>query len=265
MKRKLDYQEVKERQLAILDYVAGVCRKHGIKWFIAYGTLIGAIRHHGYIPWDDDVDIAMKRKDYNHFLAVLKQEPHPYFKVLDMDTSPRYFNEFAKIHDIRTRLKHKSIRKSYPQGIFIDVFPIDCYNVRRVTRIMRLLDRVRYYSIIDSETQKRQDGPHPGLKRVLWYVLHILPPRFWARIILFVRRIFMRENGLYEGNLVSCLGEKERFPAGIFNDMMNVPFEGRMLPAPKAYDRILRQLYGDYMILPPEEERKRGHFEDVYE
>lgn len=98
----LEKKEIKEIQLALLDYIDETCKKYDIPYFLSYGTMLGAIRHKGMIPWDDDIDISLYREDYERLLKIIEEENHPRYKVLSYDTSSWYFHNFASILDTST-------------------------------------------------------------------------------------------------------------------------------------------------------------------
>lgn len=119
-------KKVQNYQIEILDEVVRICQKHGLQYFIIAGNLIGAIRHKGFIPWDDDIDIAMMREDYNKFLRIASEEIDSRFLVDYVENNENYYLPFAKIR-IKDSLYEESVQKSYqgPKGIWIDIFPLD--------------------------------------------------------------------------------------------------------------------------------------------
>ena len=138
MLRQIDIEELKKIQLDILIAVDDFCSKNNIKYFLSFGTLLGTIRHRGYIPWDDDIDIIMLRDDYNRFLETFN---HSYYKVNSIQNNPTYFLAFAKVTDERTVMQEEIV---YPTeyGVYIDVFVVD--GVPSSTIAQRNLFRVAY-------------------------------------------------------------------------------------------------------------------------
>ena len=133
--KEIYLEELRVIQLELLQQIADFCEKNNIKYFLAYGTLIGAIRHKGYIPWDDDIDIVMPRDDYDRFLE-LYNEAYPFSKVVDMYNTKHYGFAFAKVHDVRTII----YETQYAQdsfGVFVDVFPID--GIKGESQIMNVI------------------------------------------------------------------------------------------------------------------------------
>lgn len=121
--RKIDINELKRIEINILDYVADFCNKNGITYYLDGGTLLGAIRHKGFIPWDDDIDIAMPRKDYDRFVHMCLDDSR--YKILSYETDEKYIYSFAKVVDSYTKLKEWGTAEYEQLGVYIDVFPID--------------------------------------------------------------------------------------------------------------------------------------------
>ena len=117
-------EELQKIELEILKYIDKVCKENNLTYFLAYGTLIGAIRHKGFIPWDDDVDIQMPRDDYNKLCDILKEENGRY-KLLDHKEGLGYIYPFAKVIDSNTRLIETGLTETVNMGVYIDIFPID--------------------------------------------------------------------------------------------------------------------------------------------
>ena len=120
-----ELEELHQIETDILTAIDEICRKENIRYYLAGGTLLGAVRHKGFIPWDDDIDIAMPRDDYERFLKVMRKGAHPYYKILALEYKEDYPYTFAKVVDTRTRLQEE-IGKDLPEmGVFIDIFPLD--------------------------------------------------------------------------------------------------------------------------------------------
>ena len=124
MGKQLTIEEVKKMNLDILSVVADFCEKNGLRYWLYYGTLIGAIRHNGYIPWDDDIDIAMPRPDYEKFLKTFNQTSGSLYKVIEDRISIGYHTPFAKVHNPETIIESE-FSDEMAFGVFIDIFPFD--------------------------------------------------------------------------------------------------------------------------------------------
>ena len=123
MRKIEDIQELRSIQMGVLDEVHRFCEEHGLRYFLSSGTLIGAVRHQGYIPWDDDIDIYMPRKDYEKFLASYRDERGVY-RAINPQTEAHYYYTFAKVVDQRTKMIEDET-EGYEIGVYMDIFPVD--------------------------------------------------------------------------------------------------------------------------------------------
>ena len=128
MKKRLTVDEIKNYELNILKFIDSICKKYNIKYFVNYGTLIGAIRHKGFIPWDDDIDISMYREDYEKFYKAVLKENNQRYTILSKDNSNWYFQNFYVVIDKNTLLEDNVKYKRKDTNIFVDVFQIDRFD-----------------------------------------------------------------------------------------------------------------------------------------
>lgn len=236
----LRYQQL--RLLEMMTWLDAVCRRHGIRYFLGSGTLIGAMRHGAFIPWDDDVDLEFLRDDYQRLLKILPQECEGTDYVLQThDSDPGYFYTFAKLRDCRTRLQepHAYDRIFRYQGLFLDLFPLEpmagalhWLSNRAQGRTYVVMKNPEYN---DQQCQRKTSAIYRFNQRFTFPVLRAL----------------------------SCLTDKDVLHYGpgipyestrLLRDILpltEVTFEGRRFMAPHDADAYLRRLYGDWTKLPP--------------
>lgn len=256
-------KSLKKIELDMLVALDEVCKKINVAYFLAEGTLLGAIRHKGFIPWDDDIDVCMLRKDYEKFLSIGQKYLPAEIFIQTFDTDQEYSLGFCKLRNTGTTyIETSASRQEINHGIFIDIFPIDYYPENRMeATILELKRKFLTYRITDAFYFP--DVPKYSLAgRLLRTLSRIAYPS--ARTALIKRdKLFksVKESSLV-CNYGSTWGKKEIMPYKVYHDSMDVEFEGHRLKAPIEADQYLRNLYGDYMELPPVEKRV-GHHDAV--
>lgn len=262
--RKLSIEEAKKLELDILDFIDSFCKEHGINYCINYGTLIGAIRHKGFIPWDDDIDLSMTRENYEKFIQLFSEKQSRY-KLLSLETDDQYFNNFIKIVDPTTKIIDTRNTKTYNSGVFIDIFPMDTFNDTKVVDICYKLESFKLLSFSKHKNIVYGDSKLKDLIRTLfWLLLRPVSPRFFANQIEKQIQKYRVENGKYIAFIPSKAKEKEIFPRDMFDELIETPFEHLVLPAPKHFDAVLKQFYDDYMTVPPKEKQIYIHEFEAY-
>lgn len=260
----MTYDELRNVQLDILQFIHDFCIKNNIRYSLAYGTLLGAVRHGGYIPWDDDIDIAMPRKDYERFLKIFYDENNVY-QVYECRKNKDYNIAFAKVCDNRTLINERAHTKKI--GIFVDVFPIDdlATTYEDSLKIFNLYHDIRLAVQVKGR--------------------HIRDVKVWWKKILMV--LLKVKYYFYDINLHLCAANKslanhhnslskfvglvvdgksnEIIEREIWNEFAPITFEGRPFLSVKDADSYLKHAYGDYMKLPPSELQVPKHdFEAIY-
>lgn len=264
---ELSAQEKLEQMLNMMDDIDKVCKSYKLKYFIAYGSLIGAIRHNGIIPWDDDIDIQMPRDDYEKFISIYSKEGK-YQITSPKSSDPLYY--YAKVYNADTiKLEYGiSYRKRTPLGIDIDIFPLDNYcgispNGNRIPnkRSLQMLYYLRMYAIDDITTKKSRK--YPLLSYFLGIICHIIGNK---TIIGIFEHIAKSGNKSQSDNytVYSGMPKISIYKKADFESCLNIPFESRFYNVPVGYDNILRSSYGDYMVLPPKEKRVSHHLNTIY-
>ena len=263
--KKLDLKGLKRVQVEILDVVNEFCKKHNINYWLDCGTLIGAVRHHGYIPWDDDIDIGMLRDDYNKFMTLFNAENDRY-KFNSIENNNDYLIAFGKVEDTRTALYEPNKEEGIKLCINIDVFvydnaPDDEVKLAKMFRKRDLYLKLRFAQLYPNYYDKKSLK-----KRIMRFFLKgyllFLPKNYYTKKIIKNSKRYLNCNTKRVGNFSSVskfVGDKK-----IFNDFVMVKFEGKEYPAPVGYDEWLKNIYGDYMKLPPKEKQVSHHSFEAY-
>ena len=268
LKKRLDYSQLKVIQLNILKDVDAFCRENNITYYLTYGTLLGAVRHQGYIPWDDDIDIAMPRKDYEKFLSNynLNGSKKNVYQVVAIELNNAYPYPFGKVQDLSTvLLEYSDI--NYPLGINIDIFPIDGLPVDLNKSDKHFL-KIKWLMMIMNLKKVKITIKRSFLKNLILLIGKILtlliPYRFIVCKMSYIAQRYDYEKSDYVSNLSCPDGKHERTSKRVFENSIEILFEGNNFYAPIGYHEWLHNIYGDYMKMPPVPERVSHHKFEIY-
>ncbi|MCI6161522.1 MAG: LicD family protein [Prevotellaceae bacterium] len=256
MKRITDIHELRQIQVGILDDIHRFCTEQDIQYFLSSGTLIGAVRHGGYIPWDDDLDLYMPRKDYERFMASYQDEKGIY-RVLNPKTEKNYYYTFGKVVDTRTRMVETETA-GFEIGVYVDVFPVD-YVTDNLEERQRIFKRKRLlYKIRRCKISK--ENP---LKSRLAYLCYKYLPLSLAAVNRKIERLVVNATSTTTVCNMSEAGPsiKGCFPAQNIASAVDIIFEGKTYKTMVGYKEYLSHTYGNYMQLPPVEQRVTHSFE----
>ena len=251
--RRLSEEEIKEVELGVMDYIHNLCQKENINYSLAYGTLLGAVRHKGYIPWDDDVDISLKRDEYDKLYQAVLRDNDPIYKVASWENDARYPYPFYRVYDARTVYENNYIENDIDLGICVDVFPFDYY--ADVNKEMAKLDTYRRLSVY---TLYGIHSKNAGLKNIIRYLL-VLVFRL-TRVKTWNKKMNLLSMQANDNDSIDYLMENKRtstkFEKTLLDKVMDSPFEDRTYKIPEASHQILSAIYGDdFMEIPPVEKR----------
>lgn len=264
----IDEEKYKEHLYRILKYFISICKKHNLTYCCATGTMLGAVRHNDIIPWDDDIDVFMPRKDYEKLLTLAENMDDEGFGLISANNSSSYAT-FAKLYNKDTTLwEMESIPFVY--GVYIDIFPLDETSDHKET----FLKKYHYFRNLFRKYQLSQirfsfkrflgDIKEGDKKMAIKEFLSIFVPSFMAdyyrnKIIEFEKRAAL---GVGE-HLVSYYGDywgREYFDKKWFDSYVDMPFSDFTVKVPSGYHEYLTNVYGDYMKFPPVDKRQSHHY-----
>lgn len=256
---ELNNYEIKRILLDILKEIDEFCSKNNITYFLAYGTLLGAVRHNGFIPWDDDIDICMPRPDYEIFIDTFISKDSRY-EVVAHTKDNKYPYFFAKVHDSNTYLETKSTFKD-KMGLFVDVFPIDALP-EDIGLQKKNIKRFIFYRNIFNIKALKYDKDRSIIKNLTLFasrfITTFIPISF---LVEKIDKISMSFN-YSDHKLVSISATTDQrliLSKELFSEVIRIKFEDMEAPVPKKYKEILRLNYGDYLKLPPKEKQVSHH------
>ena len=258
----------------ILIEMMKLCEQHGLRYYLLGGTFLGAVRHQGFIPWDDDIDIGMPRADFETFCELAPKELHAPLGFESFKTHGEHIYFNPKLYHYNSRVIDRSGVEEKETYAWIDVFPLDGMPgnalVRKIYGCYLLFLRMLFkYSQFDKSVAVKREHR-------VWYEQLLVEIGKVIKFdkILNTRKIMERldktmrhydyETSSYVGNFMGAYRMKEVFPKKIYDETARYSFEGLSCPAPKNFDAVLRQMYGEYMI-PPESSQRNKHYTEVVE
>ncbi len=257
-------QEQKKLLLEMLVEFDRFCTAHGLRYYLHCGTLLGAVRHKGFIPWDDDIDVAMPRWDYERFIRIYNEEKtEEDYEVVSFHNTPDFYLPFGKLIHNKTRLA-EAVDSELKLGLYLDIFPLD--NMGNTPE----------------EAKKLYDEVYGLRQKLIVQNLKLIRERaFYKNVVIFFAKLFSPKNArrglieqidkrcrVYESekmtefiavNCAANYGMKEILRSEWYEEYETVPFEEHAVRIPKGWHYNLSQFYGDYMQLPPAEKQKSHH------
>jgi len=268
--RELSLREIQIQSLEILMDIDSVCRRGSVEYCIIFGTLIGAIRHGGFIPWDDDIDIGMTRANYNKFLSLYEKKGR--FRIVNPQSELRCPYMISRISDDRFRLE-TNYGPKYMIGTFVDVYPYDGIGDSDMS-MDKIVKLSSHYSKGLSRSLERNPllsvkDLHRGIKKWALLVTYLLPKirgaNYYRKKLAELTEMYSYTESEYIGCAIWALAKKECARKKWLEETIDIEFEGMTVMAPKYYDEMLKCTFGDYMELPPVKERVGHHFYKIYE
>lgn len=262
-------------ELSILKEVVRLCEEHHLRYYLLGGTFLGAVRHQGFIPWDDDIDIGMPRKDFEIFCRIAPKELGEGMGFVSFKNSSEHIYFHPRVYHYNSRVIDRSGVQEKETWAWIDIFPLDGFPAGRLARkvyggYLLFLRLLFMYSQFDKIV-------NVSLKQRVWYERFLIEIGKVIKFdkILNTKKIMYRidsvmkrrdfDHSAYVGNFMGAYKMKEIFPKRCYEQIRSYPFEDMMLPAPRDYDRILSQMYGDYRTAPDRSVRNKHNTEVVEE
>ena len=275
MQKKLTFRESQLGAYEVLKFIDKLCRNQGLIYYLIFGSLIGAIRDKGIIPWDDDIDVMMPRPDYDKLItycAEHQKDMYP-FKLFENSLVPSYPHPIARMSDMRYKIDFDN-EKDYGIGLFVDIYPLDGVgnDFQKARKLVRGASSLSSLCFLTSRKKFGVDNTLSAARMIAKF-----PAYVWANTIgntHYLKKLDVRcKKNRYElSRYVACVSqpwrEKKDENKNIYEkdwfEPIEVQFEGSMFMAPKGYDKILRMGYGDYMTPLPEDQRQTHHTYDTY-
>ena len=258
-------KKLKEIELELFKQFVRICEKNSLRYFVVGGTALGAVRHKGFIPWDDDIDVALPRGDYEKFLSIAQSWLPENMFLQTYITDKNYPNPFAKLRRSDTAFIEKSAsRIKMNHGVYIDIFPLDGYSRSGIKgKLFGLKEKILKISVgsvfVSGNISKNKF--RAIVKKAIVRLLHDY--RASVRRLDTMYKKIPYEDAEIIANFCGAWAEKEVMPKAYFGDGIEGEFEGIKVVLPEKTHEYLTALYGDYMTLPPEEERVGHHYYTV--
>lgn len=258
--------DLQKRIFEIYKEVAIICKKYDIPYYSIGGTCLGAIRHHGFIPWDDDLDIAVPIERFEEFVSIMNKELPEYYKVYTARERQHYGNTFIKISDERTAHIEdwgRDFTDSF-HGVFIDVMPLAGVPERKLSKRIYCF-KIQWYRFVNDKRRfpYRMRDKRSFISKFMWILLYpfirVHPYYYYSDKWLSL----LKENPMNQSNYVGYVWSEGvyrlTFPTYYFAEGCYRDFEGFLMQCPKQPEKFLEKMFGDYMRLPNENERYGGH------
>ena len=257
--KELSLREIKQIEYDVLLFFKDFCEKNNIKYYLSNGTLLGAIKYRGFIPWDDDVDVFVPREDYDKLLCQYLDTEQ--YKLFSIERNANFYFPFAKLCDMSTVKYEAGINNGMLLGLDVDIFPLDNWkendSEKQLKIIKKQMARLVWAKINFGRGRNVIRTIVKNILIIWWRIIGA------ARICKKIQKVaqFSKNNSSSKKGCVvwPIYGEKEIIPTEVFSGFVEVEFEGEKFPAPIGYDVYLRSLYGDYKKDLPKEKQRTHH------
>lgn len=267
MNKELEIEELKKIELDILCFIDDVCQKNNINYSLAGGTLLGAVRHKGFIPWDDDIDILMVRDQYEKFMDIMSNLNDEKYSLISFKNNEDYGNLFSKVVDKTTTIVEEYAKAVKGMGVYVDIFPVDNLGNSK-EEANKNLSKIKFKKYLGVAWNwkhfyiNKSRGFFRQIPRFIFFVLS----RFHniKKDCSKIEKRFVNCSDEFMGSICGVYGNKEIMPKKVFDNYTLLDFENRQFKVIEGYKDYLTSLYGDYMKLPPVEKRVTHHTFKAY-
>ena len=244
-----DVKEIQKKILTIYEVFKSICEKNNLSYFAIGGTCLGAVRHGGFIPWDDDMDVAMPREDYEKFKEIAKVEFPEQYELYDIYMGEHYISYFCKMMDKNTTFVEEGMKKYKDMyfGFFLDIMPLDGIPNNKIVRKIHFA-KMKVYRALDIRRK---------YKNYFW--LKMFPCHYFQEKYEKQQKKYKFEQSRDLSYTWSARRDKVIFSRSCFDGYVEMPFEDTTVRCPVGYDEFLKAVFGDYMLLPPKEAQTCVH------
>lgn len=265
----VNLRELQLVELDILKEFIDICKNLNLRYFLAGGSVLGTVRHNGFIPWDDDIDVIMPRRDYDTFLEKGQNLMQKKYFLQTYKTDPEYTMGYAKIRNSETTFIEATVQKqNINHGVFIDIFPLDGYKPNE--KIKNIIKKIKYKLYNIQIAKKYNTNTVKNIKsHLLTAIFDIIYGNNTVTQLLEKKEKIATHYDYDKSEYICPFFDPVKaplslvFPKDYFGNGLVKKFEGIDVVIPQDYDAFLKQHYGDYMKLPPEEDRKPHHYNQI--
>ena len=267
--REIGVEEAKKRLVEIAKYLDELCEKNGLTMFMAAGTLLGAVRHKGFIPWDDDIDVFLTRPDYDRLIEICRADNDGRYKLMAHELDENYLYTFAKMTDSETVLIEKGGYAGVEMGLYVDIFPLDGLGNDVATAKEHMKKAQKLINLNLSLLVKPWRKEVPFVKNAAIAALKAVAKLYGKNRIHkdlsdLLHALPYQESALV-GGFCDQTSDSRILPKEIFSSAERLPFEDVSFNAPVGWDEYLTRFFGDYMTPPPPEKRVFTHGYELYD
>lgn len=257
---QLKLEEIKQIEFSILKEFKSFCENNDITFYLSNGTLLGAAKYKGFIPWDDDVDVFVPRKDYNRLMEIYQDSER--YRLFSYEREKEFRFPFAKLCDMRT-IKEEPVNNGVKLGLDIDIFPLDSWSEeysKALREVKKATKNYRWLSFAKLQNANAANPVKRFIKAIVLLLVKAVGWRYFLKNMIKEATSDAKKESCFLGCKVwPIYGVREIIPATVFENTVTVEFEGEVFPAPVGYDTYLRSLYGNYELDPPPEKQKTHH------